>query len=177
MAFLIPFVPPCVYLYSSRPRNFFSAVPETSPFDRLSEKDKDLVLTVTELIKEIGIKKIITAFDIPGGRFFGAGGNAFYKPRVSISFHFFYQNPLAAKYILRHELAHIKNLDSLTRPAVVIIAGLATAVFATYFAMAWFFALPLVILVMVVSFSLFSQYCERKADAWANAKSSVEELQ
>jgi hypothetical protein len=176
MSCLSFFIPICHSLCSFSVNNFRCFYPSSS---LNPEKDKTLAQTVIDLRKEIGVKKDIAVFKDASKYkfFFMARGFSFYKPFVMVPHHFFNQNPFAAKWFLRHEIAHIKNLDTIIIPTIGLIIGLAAAIFTTYFAINWFFAWPLIFLITHVSGILISRSCEKKADDLANLGASTEELQ
>jgi hypothetical protein len=84
-------------------------------------------------------------------------------------------DPAAHNFILRHELAHIKNNDLIFRPLVGAITSLAAAIILSG-KFSTFFSTMGSIMIGKLSYSLFSRYNEKQADQFAIANSSNEEL-
>ena len=81
----------------------------------------------------------------------------------------------ACKWVIKHEISHIKNHDHFTISFVPLVCQLASSIFGMYY-LSFSSAYILALVVSVVSHSLFSLWREEKADDFAIENSSAEEL-
>ena len=78
-------------------------------------------------------------------------------------------------WLIKHEIGHIKNNDNFTIPLVAAICSTTAAIFATIM-LPIIPAILITIAVGLIAQGIFSQYREGKADDFAIANSSVDEL-
>jgi Peptidase family M48 len=127
-------------------------------------------------LNRIGIRKDLNLIE-KSGKFFAEGTNFFTRGDSVIwippDFHDVDQD--ACHWAIKHEVSHIKNNDCFTIPLVPAICSMATASFST-FVMPVLPALLLTSAVGAATRMLFARYCEEKADDFAIAESSEEEL-
>ena len=131
-----------------------------------------------QLLTEAGIRKdlmFITARN--AGICCAAGTNMFTKGDavVMIAPGLYEADKEACCWAVKHEICHIKHNDSFSMHCVPAICILAASIFGMCF-LPFFSACTLSSVVSTVSYSIFSQWREAKADNFAIEHSSPEEL-
>ncbi|MFA6118486.1 MAG: hypothetical protein WCT85_01130 [Parachlamydiales bacterium] len=121
-------------------------------------------------------KDLVVSEELNSG-FCSALGTNFFKgdAAIMVSPGFNNEDKEACHWLLKHIACHIKNNDSFTMPCVPAICSIAAAVFSSL-VMSIFPALLVTFAVGFIADSLFSQYCEIKADDLAIAEGTDEEL-
>ena len=85
-------------------------------------------------------------------------------------------DPDACRWLIKHEISHIKHNDLLTIPIFSLMSSIVAAGMVSLQMMPLIPALCITISVGLIAQVLFTQYRERQADAFAIAESSFQEL-
>lgn len=125
-----------------------------------------------------GIRKDLMFIEAVNLGFCSASGtNIFTKgdAAVILAPGFYEADQDACRWVMKHEISHIKHNDLFTIQSVPCVCQLAASIFGMS-SLSFFPALGLAYTVGMVSQSLFSQWREAKADDFAIENSSIEEL-
>ena len=135
-----------------------------------------------DLMETCGLQKknqIIVALHIStsglGGMCAGADWLPFYK-FISIDERIYTVDPEAAKFVVKHEIAHIKNNDALMNPLLQIICAIA---FSLLFSKLQLHPLLSIILTCVSVFLVcisYSRFCEGRADDFAIKNGTADQI-
>ena len=131
-----------------------------------------------DFLDKAGVRKDVLFLTQPNSSYCCAKGTNFFTKKgaaVLIAPGFFEADKGACLWAIKHEISHIKHNDVFMLCVVSSICQLAAAIFG----MCCLPFLPAVILVWwvgAIAFSLFSKWREAKADDFAIANSSIEEL-
>ncbi len=146
------------------------------------ETEDVTLFTTDELLpffRDAGIREDLFLIKKDTTRFCEATGTNFFtrgKAIISINWNFHKVDPEACGWAAKHELYHIKNNSCFTLPLVSAICSLATAILVT-FVLSIIPGLVATVSAAIIGKTLFSRYVEGKADDFAIANSSEEELQ
>ncbi len=133
-----------------------------------------LIAECQEVFKKYCLSKVF----IQGGPIIGAQGAALlpWNKTIYVDIRLCRTDPEAMKFVAKHEIAHIKNNDSLLEPlAISIFTCLTVRVIAKLPVRSWM-ALSLGFTAIFTFHQLVTQYQEKRADAFAVAHSNLEQL-
>ncbi len=140
--------------------------------------DSQIKNEMQEFLDKARIRKDLIFVETPNLGICSASGTNFFKNGdavIEVAPGFYEFDKDACKFVMKHEISHIKHNDFFTTLCVPCVCQLAASIFGMCF-LSFLPALVVAFAVSIVSYALFSQWREAKADDFAIENSSVEEL-
>lgn len=134
---------------------------------------------IQPLLDRIGIRKDLIFAEKNGNVPFQAIGSNYFTQGdaiVQMSPGFYLMDKNLTLFVVKHEISHIKNNDAILEPLVAAISFIATAIFLLSQKIDISCTALLSSFVGAVAFVAYAQYVEARADDFAIAESSIEEL-
>lgn len=124
------------------------------------------------------IREDLFFFQLKNRKICSSHGTNFFKKSDAVIFiypGFYEKNKASCMWIIKHEIAHIKNNDNFKANLFAAISSLLTAIFASLHTSIISTTL-IAIIVGGVARVIASLYCEKKADNFAISNSTIDEL-
>ncbi len=129
-------------------------------------------------LDKVNIRKDLIFIEVSSLGFASALGTNIFKNGdavILVAPGFYEADKDACNFVMKHEISHIKNNDLFTMHGVPCVCQLAASIFGMH-SLSFWLALGISFTVGIVSRALFSQWREAKADDFAIANSSEQEL-
>lgn len=169
---LIPYITTFSYIIKTLAPLFFYVPNYTDK--KIEEEIKD---DMKDFISKTNITKNIQFRIIKHQQFCSARGTNFFNPCIFIAPKLYEFDKNILRFIIKHELAHIKNNDCLFIPLAGLLTNICLRIFIVAIETNSFFLnlLPQIIPFLVLTF--ISRFQEQKADEYAIKYSNQEELE